>query len=89
MARKPPQLTLKMPEPIKEPVEKPAVLNGSIRIDLGDDKTIDVDPSKITVSINVHFKCHIANFVFLYQFFHIKTSIQVIEELGKLISFAI
>lgn len=50
MARKPPQLTLKMPEPVKEPVEKPALLNGSIRIDLGDDKTIDVDPTKITVS---------------------------------------
>lgn len=48
MARKLPPL--KMPEPVKEPVEKPALLNGSIRIDLGDDKSIDVDPTKITVS---------------------------------------
>ena len=39
-----------MPEPVKEPVEKPALLNGSIRIDLGDNKSIDVDPTKITVS---------------------------------------
>ena len=43
--------SLKMPEPIKEPVEKPTQLNGSIRIDLGDDITIEVDPSKITVSL--------------------------------------
>lgn len=47
MARKLPPL--KIPEPVKEPVEKPAVLNGSIRIDLGDDKFIDVDPNNVTV----------------------------------------
>lgn len=47
MARKLPPL--KMPEPVKEPVEKPVLLNGSIRIDLGEDKFIDVDPTKITV----------------------------------------
>lgn len=48
MARKLPPL--KMPEPVKEPVEKPTLLNGSIRVDLGDNKSIDVDPNNITVS---------------------------------------
>lgn len=51
MARKLPPL--KMPEPVKEP-EKPT-LNGSIRIDLGEDKSIDVDPSKITVGARILF----------------------------------